>query len=151
MRLQSSIALGALTVALAAMPGAALAKTAHHAKHKAAAEPVEGQLTTAEQLTMAQQQIAQLQAQLNALASRIDGSAVLVAQARRITTRCPVAVVNTLPSRTTPARNQPSSHCAADASAASSQGEKKRPKAVGTVAWIILAPLRLARARRSLP
>ena len=125
MRLQSSIALGALTVALAAMPGAALAKTAHHARHKAAAEPVEGQLTTAEQLTMAQQQIAQLQAQLNALASKIEGQSAAAPQVAQATA----------------AAQTKADQAAATATKALAVAEKaqtgvaKAEKAVGAVKW----------------
>ena len=56
MRLYSTIALAALATAIA-VPGAAEAKVHHRAAH-ASAEPVEGALTTAEQLQMAQQQLA---------------------------------------------------------------------------------------------
>ncbi|MBS0254265.1 MAG: hypothetical protein JSS36_03385 [Proteobacteria bacterium] len=89
MRLQSTIAphaLGAaLTIALAATPGAALAKSARHAAHKAATPAGEGQLTLAEQLAMAQQQIAQMQAQLNALQARLDGQASAAPQMAQAT------------------------------------------------------------------
>jgi hypothetical protein len=81
MRLHSSIALAALAAAIV-VPAAAQAKPRHHA---AAAEPVEGNLTTAEQLQLAQQQLAQLQAQLNALQARLDATAAgspAVAQAQ---------------------------------------------------------------------
>ena len=83
MRLHTSIALGAMTVALAAVPGTALAKGTHHAKRQAA--PVEGQLTVAEQLAQAQQQLAQMQAQLNALQARLDAQATAAPQMAQAT------------------------------------------------------------------
>jgi len=72
MRLHSSIALAALAAAIV-VPSTVQAKPGHRAA--AAAEPVEGNLTTAEQLQLAQQQLAMLQAQLNALQAKIDAQA----------------------------------------------------------------------------
>ena len=93
MRITSSIALGALAIALAT-PAMADGRPVHHraAHHHAAAadaEPVEGNLSTAEQLQLAQQQLAMLQAQLNALQAKIEAqaaSAPAAADATRLAT-----------------------------------------------------------------
>ena len=66
MRFNTSIALAAMAVVLA-MPGAAEAKAKHHHSDQA-----EAGLSSAEQLQIAQEEISQLQAQLNALQSKID-------------------------------------------------------------------------------
>jgi len=83
MTFRSSIALGAMTVALV-VPAAAFAdagtphKAKHHRHHAAAAKvapaPVaDTGLNTAEQLQMTQQQLAQVQAQLNDLQAKVSG------------------------------------------------------------------------------
>ena len=66
---RTATALILLTSALVA-PGIALARPAPHVRHGAASEP-----SVSEQLRAAQQQIAQLQAQLNALAAKVDAQA----------------------------------------------------------------------------
>ena len=66
---RTAIALVLLTSALVA-PGIALARPAPNARHGGASEP-----SLSEQLRAAQQQIAQLQAQLNALAAKVDAQA----------------------------------------------------------------------------
>lgn len=69
MRLHHSIALAAVAAAIA-MPATVQARAGRNVP-----APAEGQLTTAEQLQMAQQQLAQLQAQLNMLQARLDAIA----------------------------------------------------------------------------
>ena len=84
MKLNTTIALGAMTAVLA-LPGMAQATT-HHAKHHvkhhakahtavAAAAAQEEGLSTAEQLRLAHEQLAQMQAQINAMQAKVDTAA----------------------------------------------------------------------------
>ncbi len=134
MRLSTTVALSAMVAVLAATPGVAEAKARkHHAprRHHAPAADEPGALTMAEQLTLAQQQIAQMQAQLNALQARLDGAATAPQLAQATTEAASAAAL----AGTAEAKAERAQATADKAAAALARTTAKTDRAAAAVKW----------------